>query len=128
MTLVQRAAALMLALVVSTLPLALERCRMACVQASASQAPEETAHACHDTADAEDGPSLAPSPRACGHGDEARTASLNAVGSTVRHDLAVAAPPIVTSFSLTALTYGAGPVRPPDLSSVTAPRNLPLRL
>jgi hypothetical protein len=126
--LVRRAAALMLVTIVSALPLALERCRVACAQASASESAPSSAHACHDTADAEDGPALTPSPRACGHSDEARTADLNAVAPNVRLDHAIAPLPVATSIWLVRLEAGPVAVRPPDPQSVETSRNLPLRL
>jgi hypothetical protein len=126
--LVRRAAALMLALIVSALPLALERCRTACVQASASQAAASATHACHETANADVGPTVTPSPRACGHSDDDKTANLTAVRSTARLDHAIAPPPIAVPSPVRGLAAGPVPARPPDPLSAERSRNLPLRL
>jgi hypothetical protein len=126
--LIRRAAALTLVLIVSALPLALERCRAACVQASTSQVAAASTHACHQPADADDGPVLTASPRACGHSDDARTADLNAIGSGPRLDDLIAPSPIAVSISLGRAAGEPIPARPPDLSSVETSRNLPLRL
>jgi hypothetical protein len=75
--LARRLSAATIALVLALFPVALERCRTACVTAG-TPTPQSapSAYACHDAAASGDGGSdarLDPLPRACGHGDEART-------------------------------------------------------
>jgi hypothetical protein len=77
MTLARRLSAATIALVLALFPVALERCRTACVTAG-TPTPQSapSAHACHDAAASGNdgtGARLDLSPRACGHGDEART-------------------------------------------------------
>jgi hypothetical protein len=76
MTLARRLSAATMALMLATFPVALERCRTACVTVG-TPTPQSapSAHACHDAAASDDGSGarLDPLPRACGHGDEART-------------------------------------------------------
>jgi hypothetical protein len=126
-SLVRRLTALLAALLVATYPLALERCRTACVRAAAPV--ESSSHACHETADTDTGPQVTSVPNACGHSDEARTADIAGLSPTkLRPELA---PPIDTAVAIGPLRVLLDPIRrstasPPD--TVDTPRNLPLRL
>lgn len=87
MTPARRLSAAIMVLVLALLPVALERCRTACVtnarQATTQAGP--AGHACHAAASDDPGaPRLDPMARACGHNEEARTyesASLAAARS-----------------------------------------------
>jgi hypothetical protein len=75
MTLARRLSAATMALLLVLFPLAMERCRTACVTGVALPAqPAPSAHACHDAEAGDDGgPQMHPMARACGHNDEGRT-------------------------------------------------------
>lgn len=86
MTLARRLCAATLAVVLALFPVAMERCRTACVSgASEARQAGPATHACHEAAaDGYHGARIDPMARACGHNDEARTyesASL-AAGTT----------------------------------------------
>jgi hypothetical protein len=74
MTFARRFCAATVALVLAVYPLAMERCRSACVTPvvqTAEAAP--SAHACHEASpDGDSGARMDPMARACGHSDEAR--------------------------------------------------------
>jgi len=125
-TLVRRLAALLVALLVTTYPLALERCRTECAETSAPQ-PNTSSHACHEAAPS--GPSVSPAPQACGHSDEARAADIAGLApSKLRAHLVLA----VATVLISPLHSEVAEVPPPPRTSLCraadTPRNLPLRL
>ena len=71
----RRLSAATMALVLALFPLAMERCRTACVTgASLATQAGPPAHACHEASPGDDsGARMDPMARACGHSDEART-------------------------------------------------------
>ena len=74
MTFARRLSAATMALVLALFPVAMERCRTACVAADGqtSQVASST-YACHEaSSDDENGSRMDPMARACGHRDEAR--------------------------------------------------------
>lgn len=73
MTFARRLCAATMALVLMLFPVALERCRTACVSGTPSPQASTGSHACHDMAGDESVVRLDPMTRACGHSDEART-------------------------------------------------------
>jgi hypothetical protein len=71
MTFARRLSAVTMALVLALVPLAMERCRTACVTGAA--VPTPSADACHEASADDSGVRMDPMARACGHSDEART-------------------------------------------------------
>ena len=69
----RRLSAATMALVLALFPVAMERCRTACVAGQPTQAAP-SGHACHEaSSDEGNGARMSPMARGCGHSDEART-------------------------------------------------------
>ena len=91
----RRLTALLAAVLVATHSLALERCRTACVETVPTSAATST-HACHDL-DNDSGPSVLPTPRACGHTDDAGSPGVaGVVPSKISSELVSSAAVVVT--------------------------------
>jgi hypothetical protein len=133
MTLARRLSAATLALVLALFPVALERCRAACVTAG-QPTPQvaSAAHACHDAASSDDnGSRMDPLARACGHSDDAqaydsgklvvgksRTAVLSPAVAQFGQYLQVAPPSLPATWPLSRVSLSRAPL----------PLNPPLRL
>jgi hypothetical protein len=72
MTFARRLSAATMALVLALFPVALERCRAACVSGSPTSQASFGGHACHEVAADESVTRMDAMARACGHSDEAR--------------------------------------------------------
>ena len=129
MTAAKRSVALTLALVILLLPMAFAQCRDACMRAAAPAPAASAAHACHETADAASGATLSPSPRACGHSDEARRADATAIAAaSVRHDIALVLPPVTVTADMRPFTVTPDSLPPPRPSRARIPGILSLRV
>jgi hypothetical protein len=131
MTFARRLAAATMALVLALFPLALDRCRTACVTGSTTTQAATGGHACHEAAADESGTRMDPMARACGHNSEARTyeSVTLAAGKTRTVVLLVSTQPEAAHLQVTAVSPGR--VRAPNrlfLSHVVLPLHLPLRL
>ena len=84
MMLARRLPAALMALVLALFPVALERCRTACVNSSPTAQVTSERHACHEAAADENTTRMDPVARACGHGDEARYESVSLAASKTR--------------------------------------------
>jgi hypothetical protein len=74
MTFARRLSAATMALLLALFPMAMERCRTACIAPAAAAAPAaSSAHSCHESSGEHGGARIDPMARACGHSDEART-------------------------------------------------------
>jgi hypothetical protein len=74
MTFARRLSAATMAVLLALFPMAMERCRTACIAPAAAAAPAASAaHGCHESSGEHGGARIDPMARACGHSDEART-------------------------------------------------------
>ena len=98
MTVARRLSAATMALVLALFPLAMERCRTACISgASPVTQVAPSAHACHEASSGDDsGARLDPMARACGHSDEARTYESGGLAAAKTRTLI---PPAVAALS-----------------------------
>ena len=71
MTFARRLSAATMALLLALFPVAMERCRTACVTTGSHTAP--SAHVCHEASSDDSAVRMDPMARACGHNDDART-------------------------------------------------------
>jgi hypothetical protein len=130
MTFARRLAAATMALVLALFPLALDRCRTACVTGSTTTLAGTAAHACHEAA-GESVTRMDPMARACGHNSEASSyeSVTLAAGKMRTVVLLVSTQPQAAHLQVTAVSPGR--VRAPNrlfLSHVVLPLHLPLRL
>jgi hypothetical protein len=131
MTLPRRLCAATMTLVLALFPVALERCRTACLTGNLTPQTGSSGHACHDMAsDDESVTRLDPMARACGHSDDARTyESLSLLAGKIRTMV-----PLEAIQPLPGGTEPAGAILtawPPvhfSPSRVVLPLDLPLRL
>jgi hypothetical protein len=132
MTFARRLSAATMALLLALFPMAMERCRTACIGPAAATAPAaSSAHGCHDASSEGSGARIDPMARACGHSDEARTnESTGLAAGKPRTDQVVPA-----LLPLPQQVHTAAPTvridRSLDRSSLAAPLgalNSPLRL
>jgi hypothetical protein len=131
-TRVARLVAATLAVVLALFPLAMERCRTACVEtASQAQPSAPSAHGCHDVTAEDDGVVATPLPRTCGHSDDGRIADSVALAVS-RTRVAVDASPAVLTAPVASFAPGpfieSSPGTSVAVDRVVLPRHLPLRL
>ena len=130
MMLARRLPAATMALVLALFPVALERCRTACVNGGAAAQTIAAEHACHDAAADESATRLDPAARACGHGDEARYESVSLAAGRTRTIVVLTAIGPLRGY-LQAVLYPLSTAWSPDRSFVARfvlPLDLPLRL
>ena len=130
MMLARRLPAATMALVLALFPVALERCRTACVSGTPTALVTSERHACHEAAADETTTRLDPAARACGHGDEARYESVSLAAGKARTIVVLAAIEPLPGY-LQAVAYPLGTAWSPDRSIVprfVLPLDLPLRL
>jgi hypothetical protein len=126
-SLVRRFAALLAAVLVATYPLALERCRTACLENTPTPAAG-SAHACHDVDD-ESGPSVSPAPQACGHTDAAKSGDIAGLApSKARAELPISAAIVIAIAPIPARPETAAPPGGARRATFNTHRTLPLRL
>ena len=120
-----------MALVLALFPVALERCRAACVSASTTTQAATGGHACHEAAADESGTRMDPMARACGHNSEARTyESVTLAGGKTRTLVSLVStqpPPAHLQVGAVSPDPVQAPGRSP-LQHVALPLHLPLRL
>ena len=74
MTFARRLSAATMAVLLALFPMAMERCRTACIAPAAAAAPAASSgHSCHEPSGEHGGARIDPVARVCGHSDEART-------------------------------------------------------
>jgi hypothetical protein len=130
MMLARRLPAATMALVLALFPVALERCRTACVTGSPTVQVNNAGHACHEAAADESTTRLDPAARACGHGDEARYESVSLAAAKAGTIVVLAAIEPLPAY-LQAVAYPVATAWSPDRSFVAGfvlPLDLPLRL
>jgi hypothetical protein len=131
MTFARRLCAATMALVLMLFPVALERCRTACVSGSSSPQASTGGHACHDMAADDSVTHMDPMARVCGHSDEARAyASASLVAGKTRTIVpleAIQPLPGAVQVLPRAISTGWPPVRS-VLPRLILPLDLPLRL
>jgi hypothetical protein len=131
MTLARRLCAATMTLVLALFPVALERCRTACLGGSVTPQTATSGHACHDMAsDDESVTRLDPMARACGHSDDARTyESLSLLAGKIRTMVLLPAiHPLPGGAQLSGAILTGWPPVHSSPSRVVLPLDLPLRL
>ena len=130
MMLARRLPAALMVLVLVLFPVALERCRTACVNGSPTVQVSNARHACHEAAADESTTRLDPAARACGHGDEGRYESVSLAAGNTRTIVVLPATEPLPGY-LQAVAYPLGSDWSPDRSFVrrfVLPLDRPLRL
>jgi hypothetical protein len=130
MMLARRLPAALMALVLVLFPVALERCRTACVSGSPTAQASIGGHACHEAATDESITRLDPAARACGHGDEVRYESVSLAAGKARTIVVLAAITPLPGY-LQAIAHPFSTAWSPHRSFVPGfvlPLDLPLRL
>src|SRR5437868_10251937 len=132
MTFARRLSAATMAVVLALFPVAMERCRTACVAAggeTTQAAP--AAHPCHEAlSDEPSGARLDPMARACGHSDETPTYESVTLAAAKDRSIVPAADiqPLLRDLTIpNELAEGSAPVRS-VLPRVVPTLDLPLRL
>jgi hypothetical protein len=91
MMLARRLPAALMVLVLVLFPVALERCRTACLNGNPTEQVTSETPACHEAPADENTTRMDPAARACGHGDEARYESVSLAAGKTRTMLPLAA-------------------------------------
>jgi hypothetical protein len=97
MAFARRLSAAITALMLALFPLAMERCRTACLTPAVHTAQPLSAHACHEATSDDSGARMDPASRACGHSDEVGAKETAGLAAAKTRSLVLL--PIVESFA-----------------------------
>lgn len=131
MTLARRLCAATMTLVLALFPVALERCRTACLGGSMTPQTATSGRACHDMASNDESVTrMDPMARACGHSDQVRTyESLSLLAGKIRTMVPLPAiQPLLGGARFPGAIFTGWPPVHSSPSRVGLPLDLPLRL